>query len=152
MDVATRRSPIIMVPALTFLLSAWIAAALFYRDLPNALPTHWNVFLRADGYTAKPWGVVLLPLMMSVLWLGRGLLRHVAPFGRRGMVERFPGAFDFRMMLTVGVMFAFWTLSLARWLPLAEVLAVPAATAVLVAATYHALGRSGASRSLPRAR
>ena len=55
MQANTRLSAVIYLPALTFLVSAWTAAALFYRELPQLMPTHWGISLKPDGFTAKPW-------------------------------------------------------------------------------------------------
>ena len=62
-------SPVTMLPLVTFLASAWLAAVLFYRDLPELLPTHWSVPGKPDGFTAKPWGPFVFPLTMTVAWL-----------------------------------------------------------------------------------
>ena len=98
----SRLSPVVLLPLITFIASAWVAAALFYRELPDLVPTHWMVPWKADGFTAKPWGPFVLPVTMTLVWLARRVLRHVS--FPRVTAERFPGAFDFRIMLSVGVL------------------------------------------------
>lgn len=70
-----RPSPVTILPLVTFVASVWVAAVLFYRDLPELLPTHWTLPWNADGFTAKPWGPFVFPLTMTVVWLARRFLR-----------------------------------------------------------------------------
>jgi hypothetical protein len=104
-------SPVTVLPLVTFVASAWLAAIVFYRELPELLPTHWSTSWKADDFTAKPvrairrldavpWGTFVFPAIMTVVWLARRRLRHLS--FPRARVERFPGAFAFRIMLTIG--------------------------------------------------
>lgn len=136
MESNARLSPVTMLPLVTFVASAWLAAVLFYRDLPELLPTHWSVPWKADGFTAKPWGPFVFPLTMTVVWLARRFLRHLS--FPRSRVERFPGAFDFRIMLTIGLVFVIWTLVIAPFVFWLRVLAVPASIALIVAGIFVA--------------
>ena len=136
MRADTRLSAVIYLPALTFLVSAWTAAALFYRELPQLMPTHWGMSLKPDGFTAKPWGPFLLPLTMTAVWVARPLIRRLSRPRQR--IERFPGAFDFRMMLTVGLVFLIWNVVIARFVSWLHALAVPASVALVIAGTYIA--------------
>jgi uncharacterized membrane protein len=136
MESNPRLSPVTILPLVTFVASAWLAAVLFYRDLPELLPTHWSASWKADGFTAKPWGPFVLPLTMTVVWLARPLLRHLS--FPRSRVERFPGAFDFRVMLTIGLVFVIWNLVIAQLVFWLRSLAVPVSIALVVAGTFVA--------------
>jgi uncharacterized membrane protein len=136
MEPNARLSPVTMLPLITFVASAWLAAVLFYRELPELLPTHWSALWKADGFTAKPWGPFVFPLIMTVVWLARRFLRHLS--FPRSRVERFPGAFDFRIMLTIGLLFMIWTLVIAQSVFWLRVLAVPASIAFMVAGIFVA--------------
>jgi uncharacterized membrane protein len=135
-ESTTRLSPVTMLPLVTFVASAWPAAVLFYRDLPELLPTHWSVPWKTDGFTAKPWGPFVFPLIMTVVWVARRFLRHLS--FPRSRVERFPGAFDFRIMLTIGLLFMIWTLVISQSVFWLRVLAVPASIALMVAGIFVA--------------
>jgi immunity protein, SdpI family len=100
MKFSNRLSPVTWLPLVTFIASAWVAAGLFYYDLPSQIPSHWSVPGKADGFTPKPWGAFLFPILMTLIWIARPVIRFLSlPRYRH---ERFPGAFDFRIMLTVG--------------------------------------------------
>ena len=45
-------------------------AGALYRRLPAWMPTHWNASGRADGFIAKPWGPIILPLVITGLVVG----------------------------------------------------------------------------------
>jgi len=126
-----RLSPVTVLPLVTFVASAWLAAIVFYRDLPELLPTHWSTSWRADDFTAKPWGPFVFPAMMTVVWLARRLLRHLS--FPRARAERFPGAFDFRIMLTIGLLFVIWNLVIVQSVFWLRALAVPVSVALVVA-------------------
>ena len=132
----TSVSPVTLLPAMTFLVSAWVAAVVFYSDLPDKVPSHWSVPGRPDGFTAKPWGAFVLPLTMTAVWLARPIIRRISLPKYRA--ERFPGAFDFRIMLTVGVVFLIWTLVIAQSVSWLRAGAVPFAVALVVGGVYAA--------------
>lgn len=136
MQSTLRLSPVILLPLLTFVVSAWLAAGLFYHDLPDPMPTHWGISGRADDFTAKPWGALVLPLTMTLVWLTRPLIRRLSL--PRYRTERFPGAFEFRIMLTIGVVYLFWLAVTAQSVPWPRALPVPAAVALIVAGSLLA--------------
>jgi uncharacterized membrane protein len=136
MTTTSRLSPLTWLPLVTFVVSAWVGAALFYRDLPNLVPTHWSATFKPNGFTAKPWGPFVLPLTMTIVWLARRVIRLLSL--RRHRVERFPGAFDFRIMLTIGVIFVIWNLVLTQSVFWLRVAAVPASVAMIVTAAFVA--------------
>lgn len=48
---------------------SWVLLASVYARLPDPVPTHWNVSGRADGFTPKPWGALLSPTLLTVVYL-----------------------------------------------------------------------------------
>lgn len=66
------------------LVGAGAVLALYYGGrLPDPVPTHWNVAGEVDGWTAKPWGVWLFPLLGAGLWVLFMLLPVISPRGFR---------------------------------------------------------------------
>lgn len=74
-----------MAPALAA--AMWAFALSVYPRLPQRIATHWNVQGQVDGWTEKPWGALMMPLMatgmLALLWL----LRRVDPRARN--IDRF---------------------------------------------------------------
>lgn len=59
-----------------------LSAALYPR-LPEKFPTHWNLQGRPDGFTGKPWGPFLDPLVMIGLYLFFLVIPKISPKGYR---------------------------------------------------------------------
>lgn len=66
-----------------FILAAVAVAAYLYSDLPDPMPVHWDSRGEADRYMAKPWGVVVLPLIAVALFVIMRLIPVVSPKGFR---------------------------------------------------------------------
>lgn len=49
---------------LLVIVAAFAASAAVYQDLPDRVPTHWNMSGEVDGWTALPWGAFMLPVML----------------------------------------------------------------------------------------
>lgn len=71
---------------------AFAFAALLYDRLPEAVPTHWNAAGVADGFTPKPWGPFILPLVMAGVSLLLMVVPHISPRGYR--VQRFQQVYE----------------------------------------------------------
>ncbi len=70
-----------LVVLILVLLLTWILAFIYEPKLPEQVPTHWNIHGEVDGYTAKPWGVFILPLISTITSLLLMVLPLVAPKG-----------------------------------------------------------------------
>ena len=78
--------------SLGMVVASFVSAAALYDRLPDLVPTHWNARGRADGFTAKPWGPFLLPLVTAGAY---GLMLAIPRLSPRGYgVERFRRAFE----------------------------------------------------------
>lgn len=82
---------------LSFALAAW-----YYPQLPDPVPTHWNAAGQADDYTAKPWGVILFPLINAGLMLMFLVIPVISPKGFR--LEQSRKAYDSVIFIFVGFM------------------------------------------------
>ena len=70
-----------VVTRILLILVAAAFAAVLYPRLPDPVPTHWDASGVANGFTPKPWGVFLLPLMMVAVALLLALLPRISPRG-----------------------------------------------------------------------
>ena len=66
-----------------FVAAATAVAIYLYPRLPEQIPTHWNVNGEVDDYTAKPWGVVILPAAAAFTWAIMKLIPAISPKGFR---------------------------------------------------------------------
>lgn len=59
----------------------WIIAFIYEPKLPQKIPTHWNAKGEIDGYTDKPLGVYIIPIISTMTSLLLLLLPKIAPKG-----------------------------------------------------------------------
>lgn len=60
---------------------SWLVAYWYEPSLPELVPTHWNASGEVDGYTAKPWGVYMMPMVVTGMVLLLALLPKISPKG-----------------------------------------------------------------------
>ena len=78
--------------------AAVLASASVYVDLPERIPTHWNLQGEVDGWSSRAWGVWMIPVVIALLW---GLMRLLPSIDPRGSnYVKFGGAFE-GIMLSV---------------------------------------------------
>lgn len=90
-------------------LTAGVAITL-YSELPDPVPTHWNAAGDVDGYTAKPWGVVIMPIMAVAIWILMKVIPRISPKGYG--TEDFQGVVNLFQLMIVGFMCAIGVLTL----------------------------------------
>ena len=79
------------IPVLVVLV-ALIASVWAYPNLPERIPTHWDLDGNVNGYSSRLWGAFGLPLAMVILYAGMRFLPIVDP--RRENYAKFAGAYD----------------------------------------------------------
>ncbi|MGT2750728.1 SdpI family protein [Streptococcus orisasini] len=62
------RKKLLLITAIIILLPI-LVGSLLWSDLPDKLPTHFNLFGRANGYSSKAEAVYFLPLLMLAVHL-----------------------------------------------------------------------------------
>jgi uncharacterized membrane protein len=78
--------------SLGFVVFSFVSVAVVYSRLPESIPTHWNARGEADGFTPKPWGPFLLPIVMAGVYALLIAIPRISPRGYR--VERFQHVFQ----------------------------------------------------------
>jgi len=74
-------------------------AAWYYPLLPDPVPTHWNAHGEVDGWTHKPWGVWMMPVILLLLSAILFALPVISPRGFR--LDQARRAYDIIVLLTV---------------------------------------------------
>lgn len=82
------------VLVLMFGMAAWYSPL-----LPDPVPTHWNAAGEVDGWTPKPWGVWLLPLISLGTFMVLLVLPVISPKGFR--LEQSRKAYDIVLFVVV---------------------------------------------------
>lgn len=87
---------------LLFIALVVATAAYLYPSLPEQIPTHWNINGEVDDYTAKPWGVWLLPLAAIFTFALMKVIPVISPKGYR--TESFSEVYNIFTVTLVGFM------------------------------------------------
>lgn len=94
----------------------FIAALVFYPQMPEQMASHWNAAGDVDGYMSRFWGIMLLPLVAVGLAALFALIPRIDPF--RVNIEKFKGYYYgfvtaiLVFMLYVYVLTLLWSLGL----------------------------------------
>ena len=75
-------------------------ATFLYPNLPEQIPTHWNIHGEVDDYTAKPWGVIILPVAALLAFGMMRLIPVISPKGFR--TDRFMDVINVFTVTIVG--------------------------------------------------
>lgn len=81
----------------------FVLVAVFYGDLPDPVPSHWNAQGEVDGFTPKPWGAWLFPMITLGVYLLFVIIPWISPHGFR--MESFLGVVRILKLATVLFMF-----------------------------------------------
>ena len=71
------------VICLLFIATVIAIACFLYSELPQQIPTHWNIEGEIDDYTEKPWGVIVMPLVAILAFAIMRLIPVISPKGFR---------------------------------------------------------------------
>lgn len=63
--------------SLVLIASTVVVTALLYADLPDPMPSHWNVAGEVDAHLSRTWGVAILPFAAICIF---GLMKVVSRF------------------------------------------------------------------------
>lgn len=91
--------------ALAFILGIWL-----YPQMPDPMPSHWNAAGEVDGYTAKNWGLFLLPLVMVGMFLLYLAIPRIDPL--KANITAFVREYNLLMVLLSGFMLYVYALTL----------------------------------------
>jgi len=80
--------------------------------MPDQIATHWNIQGQVDGYTLKPWGIFLIPLLSFTIFFLFSLIAKIDPLKEN--IKKFKKSFDGAMFLIV-LFFFYLQLLIILW-------------------------------------
>jgi uncharacterized membrane protein len=93
------------------IIAAVIITAVVYSQIPERMPTNWNIHGEVDGWSNRLWGAWLIPLMLPVIWAIMRALPHIDP--RRANYAKFASTYEWLIVLVMGFMLGMQGLVLA---------------------------------------
>src|SRR4051812_27566394 len=106
--------------------ASFVLTAVLYDKLPDPVPTHWNLGGVATGFTPKPLGAFLNPLMSGFFWLVFFAMPRIAPRGYR--LEPFGRTYE---LIEVAFLSFLLAMGIARFDALRSIRIVPVGIGVL---------------------
>jgi len=97
--------------ALVMISLALVAGAVLWDQLPDQMASHWNVNDQADGYMSKNWGVFLMPLVTTGIFLLFLLIPNIDPL--KANIAKFRPTFNLFITLIIAFMLYLYGLTLA---------------------------------------
>jgi len=91
------------VAGLLLVLLSFATVAVVYPDLPDPMPSHWNLHGQVDGWMPKFWGAFLIPLVMAALWIVLLVLPRISPRGFE--MDSFARAWGFLRVAILAMLF-----------------------------------------------
>lgn len=127
---------------LLIVIAGLVASAIVYPDLPERMPTHWNMAGEVDGWTRRAWGAWMIPIVIALMWALMRWLPTIDPRGKNYM--KFGGAFEGIMISVMLFMLVLHliTLRAALGYPVAMERVLPVGVGVLFVTIGNLLPRA----------
>ena len=127
---------------LLIVVAGFIASAVVYSDLPERMPTHWNLAGEVDGWSPREWGAWMIPVVTALMWAMLRWLPSIDPRGKNYV--KFGGAFEGIMISVMLFMLVLHVIALRAALgdPVAMERVVPVAVGLLLVVIGNLLPRA----------
>jgi uncharacterized membrane protein len=127
--------------SLASILAVTAVAVLLYARLPDPVPTHWNMRGVANGFTPKPWGAFMGPLVMTGLWALFFVLPRISPKGYQLSLFEHTYAFMQTLLIVFLGVVTSTALLAGAGIPVPVERVVPVALSVFIMLLGNLLGR-----------
>lgn len=96
--------------ALAIILLSYLVGIYFYSSMPSEMASHWNLQGQVDGYISKFWGLFLMPIVSTGLFLLFLAIPQIDPLKEN--IKKFRGYFDAFIILLLGFLFYLYLLTI----------------------------------------
>lgn len=128
-------------PLLLLILSSLVAGAVLYPQMPEVVPSHWNIKGEVNGYSSRFWGTFGIPLMTAGIYAMMLALPSIDP--RKENYQKFAGVYRiFKAVLVIfmtGIYLIMILSALGYPIPVNRVM--PAAVSVLFVVLGNFMGQ-----------
>jgi uncharacterized membrane protein len=106
------------LPQLALIASMFLVAAVSWSRVPDRIPTHWNGYGEVDDYGGKFTGLLLLPLVTLMIYLGNFVFVYTLAAGMPGVLDhntagRVYSAFRIASIFLLSMVYA--AMAMAAW-------------------------------------
>ena len=87
------------------ILASFLLGAYLYPIMPERMASHWDASGSVNGYMSKLWGLFLMPVISTVLFLAFLVIPKIDPLKEN--IAKFRAYFDLFILLLFGFLFYF---------------------------------------------
>lgn len=92
------------------ILASFLIGAYLQPYMPEKMASHWDANGNVDGYMSGFWGLFLMPVISTILFLAFMLIPKIDPLKEN--IEEFRGYFDVFILLLFGFLFYLYMLTI----------------------------------------
>ena len=89
---------------------SFLIGAYLHPYMPEKMASHWDANSNVDSYMSRFWGLFLMPIISTILFLVFILIPKIDPLKEN--IEKFRGYFDVFILLLIGFLFYLYMLTL----------------------------------------
>lgn len=98
------------ISIIAIILASFAAGVWFYPQMPELMASHWNFTGQVDGYMSKFWGLFLMPIISSAMFLLFLVIPEIDP--HKENIKKFRKYFDGFIVLMVLFLFYIYGLTI----------------------------------------
>jgi immunity protein, SdpI family len=95
----------------SFILASFLLGAYLYPQMPERMASHWDASGSVNGYMPKLWGLFLMPIISTILFLAFLVIPKIDPLKEN--IAKFRSYFDWFILLLFGFLFYLYLLTIA---------------------------------------
>ena len=104
------KTKIIQIFISCLILASFLLGAYLYPIMPERMATHWDASGSVNGYLPKLWGLFLMPVISTVLFLAYLVIPRIDPLKEN--IAKFRAYFDLFILLLFGFLFYLYLLTI----------------------------------------
>jgi uncharacterized membrane protein len=101
----------IQILILSLILTSFLLGAYFYAIMPEQVASHWDASGSVNGYMPKLFGLVLMPVISTIIFLAFLVIPRIDPLKEN--IAKFRSYFDLFILLLFGFLFYLYLLTIA---------------------------------------
>jgi uncharacterized membrane protein len=107
MTMKTKKAQILI---LCLILASFLLGVYLYPRMPERMAFHWDASGSVNGYMSKPWGVFLMPVISTMLFLAFLVIPRIYPLEEN--IEKFRSDIDLFILMLFGFLFYLYLLTM----------------------------------------
>jgi uncharacterized membrane protein len=100
----------IQILILCLIVASFLLGAYLYPQMPERMASHWDASSSVNGYVPKLWGLFLMPIISTILFLAFLVIPRIDPLKEN--IAKFRSYFDLFILMLFGFLFYLYLLTM----------------------------------------